>query len=129
VFLSLIWSNRTPHKFSLISHFKVYHRERAREIVGLLSSSFCEIRNTSSSSRTELEAEKKARRGRALDPCLYSSIPRFSNSLGYTHKVNRSTRLRFFRLPYMYCTVLKVLWKKVKLFTVLCKLFLDKGVH
>ncbi len=36
MFLSLTWSNRTPHKFSLISHFKVYHRERAREIVGLL---------------------------------------------------------------------------------------------
>ncbi len=117
MFLSLIWSNRTPHKFSLISHFKVYHRERAREMVGLLSSSFWEIRNTSSSSRTELETEKKARRGRglALDLCLDSSTPRFSNSLGYTHKVNRSTRWRFFRLPYMYCTVLKVCKKKVEL--------------
>ncbi len=37
MFLSLTWSNRTPHKFSLISHFKVYHRERAREIVWLLA--------------------------------------------------------------------------------------------
>ncbi len=38
-FPSLTRSNRTPHKFSLISHFKVCHRKnwgRAREIVGLL---------------------------------------------------------------------------------------------
>jgi len=49
VFLSLTWSNRTPHKFSLISHFKVYHRERAREIVGLLAApSVLETGNTSS---------------------------------------------------------------------------------
>jgi len=37
VFLSFIWSKRTPDKFSFISHFQVYHRERAREIVGLLA--------------------------------------------------------------------------------------------
>jgi hypothetical protein len=37
VFLSFIWSKRTLDKFSFISHFQVYHRERAREIVGLLA--------------------------------------------------------------------------------------------
>ncbi len=37
MFLSFTWSNRTPDKFSFISHFIVYHRERAREIVGLLA--------------------------------------------------------------------------------------------
>ncbi len=37
VSLSFTWSNRTPDKFSFISHFLVYHRERAREIVGLMA--------------------------------------------------------------------------------------------
>jgi hypothetical protein len=53
VFLSVTWSNRTPDKFSLISSFQVYHRERvggrAREIVGLLAApSMLETGNISS---------------------------------------------------------------------------------
>ncbi len=48
------------------------------------SSNLCEIWKASSISRFEHESQKKARRCRvlALDPCLDSSIPRFSNSLG-----------------------------------------------
>ena len=49
VFLSFSWSNRTPDKFSFISHFLVYHRERAREIVGLMAApSVLETGNISS---------------------------------------------------------------------------------
>jgi hypothetical protein len=48
VFLSLTWSNITPHEFSFISHFLVYHRERAIEIVGLLAApSVLDTGNTS----------------------------------------------------------------------------------
>ncbi len=40
---------RTPDKFSFISHFLVYHRERAREIVGLMAApSVLETGNISS---------------------------------------------------------------------------------
>ena len=40
---------RTPDKFSFISHFQVYHRERAREIVGLMAApSVLETGNISS---------------------------------------------------------------------------------
>ncbi len=47
-----------------------------------LSSSFCEIWNTSSCSRFELESDKKgsSMSRPTLDPCLDSSIPRSSNS-------------------------------------------------
>jgi hypothetical protein len=49
VLLSFTWSNRTPDKFSFISHFLVYHRERAREIVWLLAApSVLETGNISS---------------------------------------------------------------------------------
>ena len=48
-FVFLVFLSLTHHKFSLISHFKVYHRERAREIVGLLAaSSVLETGNASS---------------------------------------------------------------------------------
>ncbi len=59
MFLSFTWSNRKPDKFSFIdddddefsfiSHFLVYHRERAREIVGLMAApSVLETGNISS---------------------------------------------------------------------------------
>ena len=49
VFLSVTWSNRTADKFSFFSHFLVYHRERAREIVGLMAApSVLETGNISS---------------------------------------------------------------------------------
>ncbi len=49
MFLSFTWSKRTPAKFSFFSHFLVYHRERAREIVGLLAApSVLETGNISS---------------------------------------------------------------------------------
>ncbi len=49
MFLSFTWSNRTADKFSFISHFLVYHKERAREIVGLMAApSVLETGNISS---------------------------------------------------------------------------------